>query len=75
MRKAEEEAIRRARREIVQVRGMEEECVLRDLVGSVDVSKDAVTGDGSRGVVPVVESVMDESEDEDGDGDMTIDRD
>lgn len=48
MRKAEEEAIRRARREIVRVKDAEERGVLGGLVGG-----------GS-----VVASVMDESEDE-----------
>ncbi|KAJ6010893.1 hypothetical protein N7451_002305 [Penicillium sp. IBT 35674x] len=42
MKKAEEEAIRRARREIVRIRGIEEKGVLGDLVsgGVVDVSDD-----------------------------------
>jgi ribonuclease P/MRP protein subunit POP5 len=53
MRKAEEEAIRRARREIVRVRDAEEKGVLGDLVGGI------AEGKGS-----AVECVMDESEDE-----------
>jgi ribonuclease P/MRP protein subunit POP5 len=53
MRKAEEEAIRRARREIVRVRDAEEKGVLGDLVGVVEKGGDAV------------ECVMDESGDED----------
>lgn len=55
MRKAEEEAIRRARREIVRVRGVEEEGVLGGLIS------------GSQDVEPVVEhgmDVVDGSEDE-----------
>ncbi|KAJ5690772.1 hypothetical protein N7462_005164 [Penicillium macrosclerotiorum] len=51
MRKAEEEAIRRARREIVRVRGMEEKGVLGDLISGKET-------------VSVMDSVMDESEDE-----------
>lgn len=55
MRKAEEEAIRRARREIVRVRGVEERGVLGDLIeGKIE---------GGAGKT-VVESVMDGSEDE-----------
>ncbi|KAJ5371391.1 uncharacterized protein N7496_007483 [Penicillium cataractarum] len=53
MRKAEEEAIRRARREIVRVRGVEEKGVLGDLISGVERGKAVVT------------SVMDVSEDED----------
>jgi ribonuclease P/MRP protein subunit POP5 len=53
MRKAEEEAIRRARREIVRVRGVEENGVLGDLLGgAVEEQR------------PVSKSVMDENEDE-----------
>ncbi|KAJ5194619.1 uncharacterized protein N7498_008057 [Penicillium cinerascens] len=55
MRRAEEEAIRRARREIVRVRGVEEEGVLGDLLGGV-VQKEA-NAVSAKGVV-------DESEDE-----------
>lgn len=54
MRKAEEEAIRRARREIVRVRGMEEEGVLGDLISGAEKGK---------GLAPVM-TVMDESGDE-----------
>lgn len=53
MRKAEEEAIRRARREIVRVRGVEEKGVLGDLISGVERGK------------PVMTSVVDVSEDED----------
>ncbi|KAJ5828249.1 uncharacterized protein N7525_006502 [Penicillium rubens] len=53
MRKAEEEAIRRARREIVRVKDAEEKGVLGGLVG---------------GGSPIVDCVMDESEDEGMDG-------
>ncbi|KAJ5313347.1 uncharacterized protein N7443_000231 [Penicillium atrosanguineum] len=56
MRKAEEEAISKARREIVRVRGVEEEGVLGDLLGG-EVK-------GSIIPVPVSGGVMDESEDE-----------
>lgn len=74
MRKAEEEAIRRARREIVRVRGMEEKGVLGDLIGGADggISK---TGKGERisHVQPLTETVMDVSDEEkmmsDDDGD------
>lgn len=62
MRKAEEEAIRRARREIVRARGLEEESVLGDLVGAaggvLDGAKKEVLVRGP------LEDVMDESEDE-----------
>lgn len=61
MRKAEEEAVRRARREIVRVRGLEGG-VLGGLVGDVEVSKDS-----ARGVLPVVDDSADEDEDEDED--------
>lgn len=44
MRKAEEEAIRRARREIVRVRGVEEGSVLEGLVG-MDEDEDVEMGD------------------------------
>jgi ribonuclease P/MRP protein subunit POP5 len=54
MRKAEEEAIRRAKREIVRVKDAEERGVLGDLVGGIAEGKGPA----------VVESVMDESEDE-----------
>ena len=56
MRKAEEEAISRARREIVRVRGIKEEGVLRDLLGG--------QMKGSIIPVPVPVPMMDESEDE-----------
>ncbi|KAF7717543.1 Uncharacterized protein PECM_002257 [Penicillium ucsense] len=63
MRKAEEEAIRRARREIVRVRGLEEKSVLGDLIVGAERGTD---------VLPVM-TVMDEEEDErmydDGDDD------
>jgi ribonuclease P/MRP protein subunit POP5 len=54
MRKAEEEAIRRARREIVRVRGLEEKGVLGDLISGAESGRKSV-----------VTSVMDVSEDED----------
>ncbi|KAJ5488563.1 hypothetical protein N7539_003453 [Penicillium diatomitis] len=54
MRKAEEEAIRRARREIVRVRGLEEKSVLGDLIVGAERGTD---------VLPVM-TVMDEEEDE-----------
>jgi ribonuclease P/MRP protein subunit POP5 len=54
MRKAEEEAIRRARREIVRVRGLEEKGVLGDLISGVERGN----------VKAVMTSVMDEDEDE-----------
>ncbi|KAJ5584884.1 uncharacterized protein N7459_004684 [Penicillium hispanicum] len=65
MRKAEEEAIRRARREIVRVRGVEEKGVLGDLIRDVEEGA-AGPGKGERvsRVQPVMESVMDVSEDE-----------
>jgi ribonuclease P/MRP protein subunit POP5 len=53
MRKAEEEAIRRARREIVRVRGIEEKGVLGDLLGGAVEEQRAVS-----------KGVMDESDDE-----------
>lgn len=55
MRKAEEEAIRRARREIVRVRGVEEKGVLGDLIEGKMEGKVGKT---------IVESVIDGSEDE-----------
>jgi len=55
MRKAEEEAIRRARREIVRVRGIEEKGVLGDLLNAVDEKEQSAVS---------AKSVMDESEDE-----------
>jgi len=55
MRKAEEEAIRRARREIVRVKDAEERGVLGDLVGGI--------AEGKASASAVVDSVMDESED------------
>lgn len=63
MRKAEEEAIRRARREIVRVRGLEEEGVLGDLVAAAaaGVVEEGKKGGLARGPL---EDVMDESEDE-----------
>lgn len=62
MRKAEEEAIRRARREIVRVRGLEEEGVLGDLIGAAG----GVVEEGKKTnlVRGPSEDVMDESEDE-----------
>lgn len=57
MRKAEEEAIRRARREVVRVRGLEERDVLGELVGGS-------IGTVSAGLVGVDADIMDESEDE-----------
>lgn len=68
MRKAEEEAIRRARREIVRVRGMEEKGVLGDLISGAE------SGSG-RVVKSVMTSVMDVSEDEDEDEGMFDDDD
>ena len=59
MRKAEEEAIRRARREIVRVRGLEERDVLGELVGGA-LGKDPAGVVG----VGVGVDVMDESENE-----------
>ncbi|KAJ5159488.1 uncharacterized protein N7482_006492 [Penicillium canariense] len=56
MRKAEEEAIRRARREIVRVRGAEEKGVLGDLISGAESGKLAA---------PVMTSVMDGSDDDD----------
>lgn len=70
MRKAEEEAIRRARREIVRVRGLEEAGVLGDLVGSN--SGMVVVDEGNKGgrrARANMETVMDESED----GGMLVD--
>lgn len=61
MRKAEEEAIRRARREIVRVRGLEEEGVLGDLVGAAG----GVMEEKKGGLVSgPIEDIMDESEDD-----------
>lgn len=53
MRKAEEEAIRRARKEIVRLRAVEEVGVLGGLVGGLESAE----GSG------VVEDVVDEEED------------
>lgn len=64
MRKAEEEAIRRARREIVRVQGMEEKGVLGDLISGAEDVKDKVEH-----TVPVTKDIMDDSEDEDMDDD------
>jgi ribonuclease P/MRP protein subunit POP5 len=58
MRKAEEEAIRRARREIVRVRGVEEKGVLGDLISGAERG---MSVGGSR---TVVTGIMDESEDD-----------
>ncbi|KAJ5916795.1 hypothetical protein N7504_000810 [Penicillium tannophilum] len=58
MKKAEEEAIRRARREIVRIRGVEEKGVLGDLVSGVGGGKDVV-------MQSVVDVGDDEMEDED----------
>lgn len=63
MRKAEEEAIRRARREIVRVRGLEEAGVLGDLVGSSGVVVDEDKKGGRRARANM-ETIMDGSEDE-----------
>lgn len=60
MRKAEEAAIRRARREIVRVRGLEEEGVLGDLVGAAG----GVMEEKGRLMSGPMEGMMDESEDE-----------
>ena len=57
--KAEEEAIHRARREIVRIRGVEEKGVLGDLISGEDVK-----GKVER-TVPVTRDIMDDSEDED----------
>ncbi|KAJ6024106.1 hypothetical protein N7540_004903 [Penicillium herquei] len=59
MKKAEEEAIRRARREIVRVRGVEEKGVLGDLISGTSTAGENV-----------MDSIMDDSEDE-----MAIDQD
>ncbi|KAJ5097958.1 hypothetical protein N7532_004959 [Penicillium argentinense] len=64
MRKAEEEAIRRARQEIVRIRGVEEKGVLGDLISGVEDGKAKMERS-----VPVARNVMDESEDEDMDDD------
>ncbi|KAJ5792587.1 uncharacterized protein N7503_008565 [Penicillium pulvis] len=58
MKKAEEEAIRRARREIVRIRGVEEKGVLGDLVSGVGGGKEVAM----QGVMDVSD---DEMEDED----------
>ncbi|KAJ5894779.1 hypothetical protein N7495_006470 [Penicillium taxi] len=59
MRKAEEEAIRRARQEIVRVRGVQESSVLGDLIGGAESS------DKTKAMnIPVMHNIMDESEDE-----------
>ncbi|KAJ5541042.1 hypothetical protein N7494_006118 [Penicillium frequentans] len=58
MKKAEEEAIRRARKEIVRIRGVEEKGVLGDLVSGVGGGKDLV-------MQSVVDVSDDEMEDED----------
>ncbi|KAJ5227523.1 uncharacterized protein N7469_007529 [Penicillium citrinum] len=59
IKKAEEEAIHRARREIVRIRGVEEKGVLGDLISGEDVK-----GKVER-TVPVTRDIMDDSEDED----------
>lgn len=59
MKKAEEEAIHRARKEIVRIRGVEEKGVLGDLIsGEGDKEKVERT-------VPLTRDIMDDSEDED----------
>lgn len=67
MRKAEEEAIRRARREIVRVRGLEEAGVLGDLIGGTTAGASVGVDQGnsvkSRGPLEEL-GVIDESEDE-----------
>lgn len=67
MRKAEEEAIRRARREIVRVRGLEEVGVLGGLVAGASTGAAGVADGGQRvkdrGAWEEFH-VMDESEDE-----------
>lgn len=64
MRKAEEEAIRRARREIVRIRGVEEKGVLGDLISGADDGKGKVEH-----IIPVSRDIMDDSDDEDMDDD------
>jgi ribonuclease P/MRP protein subunit POP5 len=64
MKKAEEEAIRRARKEIVRVRGLEEKGVLGDLISGAEDVKSQVDR-----AVPVTKDIMDGSEDEDMDDD------
>jgi len=59
IKKAEEEAIHRARREIVRIRGVEEKGVLGDLISGEDVK-----GKVER-TVPVTRDIMEDSEDED----------
>lgn len=59
MRKAEEEAIRRARREIVRARGVEESSVLGDLVSGASSAVDIPSLKPS-----TVKSIVDESEDD-----------
>jgi ribonuclease P/MRP protein subunit POP5 len=57
MKKAEEEAIRRARREIVRIRGVEEKGVLGDLVSGAGEGKNMI-------IQSVVDVSGDEMEDE-----------
>ncbi|CAI7568891.1 unnamed protein product [Penicillium pancosmium] len=64
MKKAEEEAIRRARREIVRIRSVEEKGVLGDLISGAEDVKSQVDR-----TVPVTKDIMDDSEDEDMDDD------
>lgn len=64
MKKAEEEAIRRARREIVRIRSVEEKGVLGDLISGAEDVKSQVDR-----TMPVTKDIMDDSEDEDMDDD------
>jgi ribonuclease P/MRP protein subunit POP5 len=61
MRKAEEEAIRRARREIVRVRGLEEKGVLGDLISGAESGR---VGKSLMTVMTVMDVSGDEDEDE-----------
>ncbi|KAJ5102289.1 RNA-binding protein pop5 [Penicillium alfredii] len=64
MRKAEEEAIRRARSEIVRVRGAQEKGVLGDLVGDpLGLGGSSVE---ARAPVPAMNPVVDESSEDEG---------
>lgn len=60
MKKAEEEAIRRARREIVRVRGVEEKGVLGDLISGTGAASEKQMA--MHNVVDVSEDEMDEDD-------------
>lgn len=60
MKKAEEEAIRRARREIVRVRGIEEKGVLGDLIYGTGVASEKQMA--MHNIVDVSEDEMDEDD-------------